>query len=471
MKRLVFDFEVKNKNGKNITIEGFANPNTVDRAKERIDPKGWNLDNYKKNPVVLFDHGHDPAFGFLPIGKTTVIEARDDGLYTKILLSNSQTEKITAVRDLVEEGILKTFSVGFDPQEDTKDGDTMIITKAELIETSIVPIPMNQDSTFSLAAKRLGSGVSPLAARWFLSFAKKATLIKEKKFLAALLVQRIADLQEKGDFDLKKVVDYVAAAGAIKASVVEDIISGKVIGPSPVVLKALSETLKIELKLLTSVGQIGLAALEKAREEVKMDPKEDPKKPCDNSKAAGDQTMVVQSIAVPKEMFADAESAAGMVEQHGYKADKMTESETDWVFEQLSPDECNAAAGVKVDLGQGVLAMVCPPKAAASEAPVETPKDADPAMEEEPKKKAALPSGDAATPPDDNPYLEHMKTTNTMLGTLIEEVKKLGQILLNSQAEDVNEDLTSEDDQMKGLMSQIRTAHSSTGERLKRLGL
>ena len=41
----------------------------VDRANDTIDQSGWRLDNYKRNPVVLFSHDHRG----LPIGRTVAI--------------------------------------------------------------------------------------------------------------------------------------------------------------------------------------------------------------------------------------------------------------------------------------------------------------------------------------------------------------------------------------------------------------
>lgn len=171
--KLSFKFNIKanEKNGK-IVIAGFANANTVDRGIERIDPKAWKLDNYIKNPIVLFDHGIDKSFGTLPIGRAKKVEARDGGLYAEIEISNSKTEKITAIRDLIEEGILKTFSVGFDPKNYDRDGNTKVITDAELLEISIVPIPMNQDSTFSLLSKSLGENRTKIAKKWLAKYQK-----------------------------------------------------------------------------------------------------------------------------------------------------------------------------------------------------------------------------------------------------------------------------------------------------------
>jgi HK97 family phage prohead protease len=182
-KRLSCDFDIKAKEGGRIVIAGFANANTIDRGIERIEPKAWKLDNFKKNPVILFDHGIDMAFGTLPIGKAIKVEPRDGGLYTEIEISNSKTEKLTAVRDLIEEGILKTFSVGFDPKNVTTDGDVKLITDAELLEISVVPIPMNQDSTFSILSKSMPENRTKTAKRWLAAYQKKARaeVIKETK--------------------------------------------------------------------------------------------------------------------------------------------------------------------------------------------------------------------------------------------------------------------------------------------------
>lgn len=182
-KRLTCDFNIKAKESGKIVIAGFANANTIDRGIERIEPKAWKLDNFKKNPVVLFDHGIDMAFGTLPIGKAIKVEPKDGGLYTEIEISNSKTEKITAVRDLIEEGILKTFSVGFDPKNVTSDGDVKLITDAELLEISVVPIPMNQDSTFSILSKNMPDNRTKTAKKWFAAYQKKARaeVIKETK--------------------------------------------------------------------------------------------------------------------------------------------------------------------------------------------------------------------------------------------------------------------------------------------------
>ena len=46
-------------------VSFIASTDDVDRYSDIIDQKGWQLDNYKKNPVILFNHNSQA----LPIGK------------------------------------------------------------------------------------------------------------------------------------------------------------------------------------------------------------------------------------------------------------------------------------------------------------------------------------------------------------------------------------------------------------------
>ena len=125
-----------------------ASSEVQDRQGEVIKQAGWNLKNFKDNPILLWMHEHDK-----PIGKATRVWLDKTGkspvLKFKGVISTA-TEYGRAAKQLMEEGILKTFSVGFSALE----MDANEITKSELFEISLVSVPANPEARL-LAAKSL----------------------------------------------------------------------------------------------------------------------------------------------------------------------------------------------------------------------------------------------------------------------------------------------------------------------------
>lgn len=124
--------EVKGEGG----FEVVATTEGVDRDGEIILVKGWDFGNFMKNPVLLF--GHD--YWSWPIGAVTEVVPEGDKVIARGVFA--RTEEGQKARQLYEDGILKTVSVGFIPKE--REGN--VITKAELLELSFVPVPSNPEA-------------------------------------------------------------------------------------------------------------------------------------------------------------------------------------------------------------------------------------------------------------------------------------------------------------------------------------
>lgn len=151
-----FDVVKKQKNEdetRSIVISGYANTTNEDRAGDIIPADAWlkpkAMENYLKNPIVLFQHDHDE-----PIGKMLDYKVDEKGLYVEIEIYDVDQR----VFRLVDKGALKAFSVGFRISDYSYDVDEDIftITELELFEISVVSIPCNQDSLFE-AQKSLDS--------------------------------------------------------------------------------------------------------------------------------------------------------------------------------------------------------------------------------------------------------------------------------------------------------------------------
>jgi HK97 family phage prohead protease len=132
-------------------IEGYANMATMDRDEEIIPAQAWDLKSFNKAGVILFNHDQNK-----PIGKPVKVEVKNDGLYIKARISSSDDPEIAKIRDLIEDGVLNCFSVGFRAKDHNRlSGGALEITKAELFEVSVVSVPANADSVFKLSTKYL----------------------------------------------------------------------------------------------------------------------------------------------------------------------------------------------------------------------------------------------------------------------------------------------------------------------------
>jgi HK97 family phage prohead protease len=119
------------------TFEVVISTADQDRQGEIIDQNGWDFTNYKMNPIVLWAHNYCD----LPIGVTDELFINDKGqTVAKGRFAPEDANPFAQqVRRLYDAKIVKTASVGFIARE--TDGN--VITKAELLEFSFVPVPAN----------------------------------------------------------------------------------------------------------------------------------------------------------------------------------------------------------------------------------------------------------------------------------------------------------------------------------------
>jgi HK97 family phage prohead protease len=118
---------------------------TPDRMGDIIDAGGWDLKNFSRNPVALFNHNAN-----FPIGKWINLRVEKGELRGELKLAPAGTsDRIDEIRRLVDADILRAVSVGFLPRRSepiSKNGDGYRFLETELIETSLVSIPANPNA-------------------------------------------------------------------------------------------------------------------------------------------------------------------------------------------------------------------------------------------------------------------------------------------------------------------------------------
>ena len=132
--------------GESVTIEGYASTVDVDRHGDIVPASVWEkgVENYLKNPVILAYHNHSE-----PIGR--MVEHRVDakGLWIKARISKAAGD----VYDLVKDGVLTAFSIGFRIADAEYNSalELFVVKELELHEISVVSVPANQNTLFSLS--------------------------------------------------------------------------------------------------------------------------------------------------------------------------------------------------------------------------------------------------------------------------------------------------------------------------------
>ncbi len=138
--------EAKEVNEEERSLVAYASTAVMDRDGEVIKTEGWELDNFKKNPVILLSHEYRQP----PIGKALWVKKDKDRL--KFKAQFAKTQVADEVFQLYKDGFMRAFSVGFIPKEwedgDTEDekGPKRVYTKQELLEISAVSVPSNPDA-------------------------------------------------------------------------------------------------------------------------------------------------------------------------------------------------------------------------------------------------------------------------------------------------------------------------------------
>lgn len=137
-----------------------ASTGTPDRMGDVIDQSSWNLDNYRRNPVILWAHDYSlPPVGRAVRAEVVTVEGRAQ-LEIDVQWDEGGERGREVARQFAD-GFLHAGSVGFAPgrvvpraslgEDDPRQADRgYLLADNDLLEFSAVPVPANADA---LAAK------------------------------------------------------------------------------------------------------------------------------------------------------------------------------------------------------------------------------------------------------------------------------------------------------------------------------
>ena len=133
-------------------LDFVASTDTLDRYQEVIDPGGWRLESYRRNPV--FQNAHNYGDVIFTLGRAVVTEVRDlagtRALFQRIQFAVEANPMARIAYALYKGQFLRAVSVGFIPVRwENGTAETSYRRKyleQELLEVSAVGIPANPDA-------------------------------------------------------------------------------------------------------------------------------------------------------------------------------------------------------------------------------------------------------------------------------------------------------------------------------------
>lgn len=163
MIRKTFNVESRAVDPEQGIFEAMISTEAVDRQGDIVVAAGVKLENYLKNPVVLFGHNYYSAEAV--VGRALEVEPiPGKGVRARWQFAPANvSEDADQIRRLWAGGFLNATSIGFMPvgepvrrtnAEGESDGG-FIFPEWELLEFSIVPVPANQEA-LRLALKAMG---------------------------------------------------------------------------------------------------------------------------------------------------------------------------------------------------------------------------------------------------------------------------------------------------------------------------
>jgi HK97 family phage prohead protease len=142
----------------------------VDREQDRVALAGWDLMNFKRNPVVLW--GHDA--NRLPIGRAFDVRIEDAALKASVEFIPADTPEggafAESVYRLARAGFIAATSVGFRPikwdytRDQGRGADDWFpgidFEQQELVELSVVTVPANPEALIDAPGPGEGTAIA-----------------------------------------------------------------------------------------------------------------------------------------------------------------------------------------------------------------------------------------------------------------------------------------------------------------------
>lgn len=198
--------ELKTVDAENRKMTIVGSSELLDRDREVLKAEGWDLNNYKKNPVVLFGHNSFEP----PIAKAVGLKVEEGNLIFDLEFPEKGVHPFAdMIFKLYEGGFMNAASVGFIPKEwtdgeGTPESPRRTYTKQELYELSLVPVPANPEALITSRSLQKAWQENSISSEEWDLLVKKLKEIKSEEEMPGDSVpeeEEIGNPEEEKDFE------------------------------------------------------------------------------------------------------------------------------------------------------------------------------------------------------------------------------------------------------------------------------
>ena len=208
---LPFQIERKSLDGDQWEVAGYASTYDKDLGDDVIVPGAFAKSLATGRPVrFLYQHDHRQV-----LGKALELKEDDRGLYGRFAIS--KTALGNDVRTLLKDGALDSFSIGYRPveAETDKKAGARLLKEVELIECSLVSMPMNPQALVTGVKALDGSAIAQAVADYVAGAERRRqarpleeVLDEAHAEVKALWERRLADGREPSPKNTSAVAAY-----------------------------------------------------------------------------------------------------------------------------------------------------------------------------------------------------------------------------------------------------------------------
>lgn len=176
---------------------------SLDRGGDIVNPDGWDLKDFKNNPICIWAHQNRTP----PIGKVIALRVIDKQLIGTIQFATKEEYEFadTVFRLIVGE-YLNAVSVGFRPVEweirRSKDGQYEGVTykRQQLLEISVVPVPMLASALVQAKSAGIDTSVVESSARTLV----ESVIVEDDDRLAIERAIRTLERSEEASSEIQR---------------------------------------------------------------------------------------------------------------------------------------------------------------------------------------------------------------------------------------------------------------------------